>query len=61
MLLAVSKFPEPEKKLSQKAQTVCKLPAVNPATNAADERSFSSARRLEDVASIQDGWPSSVE
>ena len=46
ILLAVSKFPEPEKKLIQKAQTICKLPAVNPATSAADERSFSSARRL---------------
>ena len=30
----------------KKAQTICKLPAVNPATSAADERSFSSARRL---------------
>ena len=46
ILLAVSKFPEPEKKLIQKAQTICKLPAVNPATSTADERSFSSARRL---------------
>ena len=42
ILLVVSKFPEPEKKLIQKAQTICKLPA----TSAADERSFSSARRL---------------
>ena len=42
ILLAVSKFPEPEKKLIQKAQTICKLPA----TSAADERSFPSARRL---------------
>ena len=40
------KFPEPEKKLIQKAQTICKLHAVNPATSAADERLFSSARRL---------------
>ena len=42
----MSKFPEPEKKLIQKAQTICKLSAVNPATSTADERSFSSARRL---------------
>ena len=42
ILLAGSKFPEPEKKLIQKAQTIFKLPA----TSAADERSFSSARRL---------------
>ena len=46
ILLAVSKFPEPEKKLIQEVQTVCKLLAVNPATSAAGERSFSSARRL---------------
>ncbi|CAH3140884.1 unnamed protein product, partial [Porites evermanni] len=46
ILLAVSKFPEPEKKLIQEVQTVCKLLAVNPVTSAAGERSFSSARRL---------------
>ena len=46
ILLAVSKFPELEKKLIQEVQTVCKLLAVNPATSAAGERSFSSARRL---------------
>ena len=46
ILLAVSKFPEPKKKLIQEVQTVCKLLAVNPATSAAGERSFSSARRL---------------
>ena len=46
ILLAVSKFPEPEKKLIQEVQTVCKLLAVNPATSAAGERSFSSARRM---------------
>ena len=32
ILLAVSKFPEPEKKLIQEVQTICKLPAVNPVT-----------------------------
>ena len=42
----MSKFPKPEEKLIQEAQTICKLPAVNPATSAAVERSFSSARRL---------------
>ena len=46
ILVAVSQFPEPEKKLLQEVQTVCKLLAVNPATSAAGERSFSSARRL---------------
>ena len=46
ILLPVLKSPEPEKKLIQEAQTICKLPAVNPATSGAGERSFSSARRL---------------
>ena len=46
ILLAVSKFPEPEKKLIQEVQNICKLLTVNPATSAAGERSFSSARRL---------------
>ena len=62
ILLAVSKFPEPEKKLIQEVQTICKLPAVNPATSAAGECSFSSqCTASEDVVSIQDGWPHSVE
>ena len=42
----MSKFPKPEEKLIQEAQTICKLAAVNPATSAAGKRSFSSARRL---------------
>ena len=46
ILLAVSKSPEPEKRLIQEVQNICKLHAVNPATSAAGERSFSSARRL---------------
>ena len=56
-LLAVSKFPEPEKKLIQEVQTICKLLAVNPITSAAGEGSFSSVpcKAPEDVASIQDG------
>ena len=56
ILLAVSNFPEPEKKLIQEVQTICKLPAVNPATSAAGERSFSSqCTASEDVVFIQDG------
>ena len=57
ILLAVLKFPEPEKKLIQEVQTICKLLAVNPITSAAVEGSFSSVLRTasEDVASIQDG------
>ena len=46
ILLAVSKFPEPGKKLILQAQTICKLPALKPATSAAGGSSFSSARRL---------------
>ena len=46
ILKAVSKFPKPEEKLIQEAQTICKLPPVNPATSVAGERSFSSARHL---------------
>ena len=42
----MSKFPKPEEKLIQEAQTICKLPPVNPATSVAGERSFSSARHL---------------
>lgn len=42
----MSKFPKPEEKLIQEAQTICKLAAVSPATSAAGKRSFSSARRL---------------
>ena len=56
ILLAVSNFPEPEKKLIQEVQTICKLPAVNPATSAAGELTFSSqCTASEDVVSIQDG------
>ena len=56
ILLAVLKFPEPENKLIQEVQTICKLLAVNPITSAAGEGSFSSVRTAsKDVASIQDG------
>ena len=62
ILLVVSKSPEPEKKLIQEVQTICKPSAVNPATSAAGEWSFSSqCTASEDVVSIQDGWPRSVE
>ena len=54
ILLAVLKFPEPEKRLIQEVQTICKLLAVNPVTSAAGERSLRTAS--EDVASIQDAW-----
>ena len=47
ILLAVSKFPEPEKMLIQEVQTICKLTAVNPARALlAGIYSHLSARRL---------------
>ena len=53
ILLAVSKFPESEKKLIQKVPTICKLPAVNTASRAAGERSFSSqCTASKDVVSL---------
>ena len=56
ILLAVFKFPEPEKRLIQEVQTICKVHAVNPATCASGERSFSSqCTASEDVVFIQDG------
>ena len=46
ILLAVLKFPQPEKKLIQEVHTICKLLAVNPATSAAGEDLFSTVRCL---------------
>ena len=40
------KFPQPEKKLIQEVHTICKLLAVNPASSAAGEDSFSTVRCL---------------
>ena len=40
-------FPEPEKELIQEVQTICKLPAINPATSVLESvHSYLSARRL---------------
>ena len=39
-------FSEAEKSMISEIITICNLPLVNPATSAAGERSFSSARRL---------------
>lgn len=49
ILLAVTKVSEPEKKLIQEVQTICKLLAVNAATYAAGERSFLTCPASEDV------------
>ena len=50
ILLGVSKFPKP-----RETQTICKLPAVNPATSAADEPFILICTASEDVAS-DPGW-----
>jgi len=40
-------FPEPEKELIQEVQTICKLPAINPATSVIESvHSHLSAQRL---------------
>ena len=56
ILSLVSKFPEPEKKLIQEVQTICKLPAVNPATSAAGERSFSPQCAASERHGFHAGW-----
>ena len=50
----VTKVSEPEAKLVYEVQTISWLIAVNPATNAAGERSFSSARPLR--RGLHPGW-----
>ena len=56
ILLVVLKIPEPEKKLIQEVQIICKLLAVNPTSSDDGEGSFSSVRTAsEDVALIQGG------
>ena len=47
ILANVKQLSESEKCMISEIITVCKLLLVNPATSAADERSFSSARRLQ--------------
>ena len=56
ILSVVSKFPEPEKKLIQEVQTICKLPAVNPATSASGERSFSPQCAASERHGFHAGW-----
>ena len=46
ILAKVKQFSEAEKRRISEIITICKLLLVNPATSAACERSFSSARRL---------------
>ena len=46
ILAKIKQFSEAEKCMISQIITICKLVLVNPATSAAGERSFSSARRL---------------
>ena len=43
----MKELPNPEREMIKEVMTSCKLILVNPATSAADERSFSTARRLQ--------------
>ena len=43
---AVTRVPEPAKKLVYEVQTICWLHAVNPPTNTAGKRSFPSAHPM---------------
>ena len=42
----IKELPNPEREMIKEVITLCKLILVNPATSAAGERSFSTARRL---------------
>ena len=46
ILAKIKQLSEAEKSRITEIITLCKLPLVNPATSAAEERSFSSAPRL---------------
>ena len=45
-LVKIKELPNPEREMIKEVITLCKLILVNPATSAASERSFSTARRL---------------
>ena len=46
ILVKIKELPNPEREMIKEVITLCKLILVNPATSAAGERSFSTARRL---------------
>ena len=46
IIVKIKELPNPEREMIKEVITLCKLILVNPATSAADERSFSTARRL---------------
>ena len=47
IIVKIKELPNPEREMIKEVITLCKLILVNPATSAADERSSSTARRLE--------------
>ena len=46
IIVKIKGLPNPEREMIKEVITLCKLILVNPATSAAGERSFSTARRL---------------
>ena len=46
IIVKIKELPNPEREMIKEVITLCKLILVNPATSAAGERSFSTARRL---------------
>ena len=46
IIVKIKELPNPEREMIKEVITLCKLIVVNPATSAAGERSFSTARRL---------------
>ena len=52
VIVKIKKLPNPEREMIKEVITLCKLIHVNPATSAAGERSFSTARRLKTLISF---------
>ena len=46
IIAKIKELPNPEREMMKEVITLCKLILINPATSAAGERSFSTARRL---------------
>ena len=46
MIVKIKELPNPEREMIKEVIALCKLNVINPATSAAGERSFSTARRL---------------
>ena len=46
IIVKIKELPNPEREMIKEVVTLCKLILINPATSAADERSFSTTWRL---------------